>query len=320
MRLSRRALIAAAMLPGAVRAEDWAPDGPVVIVVPYAPGGAADHLARLLAPRFAERLGQPVTVENDAGAQGTAGTQRVAQARPDGRMLLLSGSGPLTVSPAVTRPLPYRPLAELTPITGVAGYPLLLVVSGQGPFHTLDQLRAWSRSNPHLGRYGSASDTDRLATELFRQQTETSFRAVAFDGNAEVVEAVAAGRVSLALVDGASAAEALQAGRIRALAIAAARRDPALPDVPTLAEQGVAGLEVQGWAALLGPVLLPEGAVARLAAETARALAEPDVAQRLAALRMVPEAEGPDALRTLMARELLLWRDVVRAANLRFGE
>ena len=220
----------------------------------------------------------------------------------------------------MTRPLPYRPLAELTPITGVAGYPLLLVVSGQGPFHTLDQLRAWSRSNPHLGSYGSASDTYRLATELFRQRTETSFRAVPFDGNAELVEAVAAGRVTMALVDAASAAEALQASRIRALAIAATQRDPALPDLPTMAEQGVAGLEVQAWAALLGPALLPAGAVARLAAETARALAEPDIAQRIAALRMAPLAQGPDALRALMAHDRLLWREVVRAANIRFGE
>lgn len=320
MRLPRRALIAAALPPAAARAGEWSPDGPVVIVVPYARGGAADLLARVLAPRFADRLGQPVTVENEAGAQGTAGTQRVAQARPDGRTLLIAGSGPLTVSPAVMRSLPYRPLAELTPITGIAGYPLLLVVGGQGPFHTLDQLRAWSRSNPHLGFYGSASDTYRLAAELFRQRTETSFRAVAFDGNADIVDAVAEGRVTMALVDAASAAEAMQAGRIRALAIAAARRDPTLPDVPTMAEQGIAGVEVEAWSALLGPALLPAAAVARLAAEVAHALAEPDIAQRVAALRMVPQGQGPDALRTLMARELLLWRDVARAANLRFGE
>ena len=320
MRFSRRALAAIALLPTAARAQDWSPDRSMRIVVPYAPGGANDILARLLAQRFTERLGQSVVVENRPGAQATLGTQQVAQARPDGLTLLVAASGPITVSPAVNRQTPYRPLADLAPVSMIASFPLLLIVKADSPFRTLDQLRGWARANPQRANYASSAASFQLATELFKQRTETAFQHVAYRGSADSTNAVASGEVTMALVDAGPATPALEAGRVRALAVTSAQRLPSLPDVPTMAEQGIQGIEVLLWSALFAPAGTPAPVIARLAAETARAVEEPEVAQRLAAYRMTPAAEGPDALRAVIARELLLWRDVARAGNLRFEE
>lgn len=320
MRLSRRALAAAVLAPAVARADEWAPDRGIRIIVPYAPGGANDILARLLAQRFTDRLGQPVVVENRPGGQGTIGTQQVAQARPDGLTLLLAASGPVTVSPAVDRRTPYRPLADLAPVSMVASFPLLLLVKADSPYRNLQGLTAWARTFPHRANYGSSAASFQLATELFKQRTRTPFQHVAYRGAAESTNAVGNGEVTIAMVDPAAATAALEAGRVRALAVSTAARLPGLPDVPTFAEGGVRGMEVQLWSALLAPAHTPAAVIQRLAAETARAVAEAEFAQRLAAYRMTAAAEGPDALRGVIARELLLWAEVARAGNLRFGD
>lgn len=320
MRISRRTLAAAALLPGAARAQDWSPERSVRVVVPYAPGGANDILARLLAQRFTDRLGQPVVVENRPGAQAMLGTQLVAQARPDGLTLLVAASGPITVSPAVNPRTPYRPLADLAPVTMIASFPLLLLVRADSPFRTLDQLRGWARQNPQRANYASPAASFQLATELFKQRTETAFQHVAYRGSAECANAVASGEVTMALVDAGPATAALESGRVRALAVTAAQRLAGLPDVPTMAESGLPSLEILFWSALLAPAGTPAPVVARLAAETSAAVAAPDVAQRIAAYRMTAAADGPDALRATIARELLLWAEVARAGNLRFEE
>lgn len=320
MPISRRVLAAATLLPAIARADDWVPDRGVRIVVPYAPGGANDILARLLAQRFTERLGQPVVVDNRPGAQATLGTQQVAQARPDGLTLLVAASGPITISPAVNRQTPYRPLSDLAPISMIASFPLVLLVKADSPFHTVQSLTAWARTFPHRANYASSSASFQLATELFKQRTSTPFQHVSYRGSAEAVNAVAGGAVTMAFVDVGPATPALEAGRVRALAITAPARLPSLPDVPTLAEAGVRGIDVVIWSALFAPAHTPGAVIDRLAAETARAVAEPDVAQRLAAWRMTAAADGPAALRGTIARELLLWAEVARAGNLRFGE
>lgn len=320
MRLPRRALAAAALFPAMARADEWMPGRGVRIVVPYAPGGANDLLARMLAQRFAQRFDQPVEVANVPGGQGTIGTQQVTQARPDGLTLLVAGSGPITVSPAVNRQTPYRPLADLAPVSMIASYPLLLLVKADSPFRDVQGLTAWARTFPRRANYAASTASVQLATELFKQRTNTPFQHVASGGAAESAHAVAAGQVTMALVDAAPATAALEAGRVRALAVTSPARMPALPEVPTLAEAGVPGIEVVLWSALFAPMHTPVAVVERLSAELARALAEPEVAQRITAFRMTVAAGGPVALRSTIARELLLWAEVARAANLRFRE
>lgn len=318
MRLSRRALAAAAFSPATARADAWAPAAGMRIIVPYAPGGANDILARLLAPRLAESLGQPVSVENQPGGQGRDATQQVAQARPDGLTLLVTGSGAITVSPAVNRQTPYRPLADLAPVSMIASYPLLLLVKADSPFRSVQSLTAWARTFPRQASYAFSAASFQLATELFKQRTNTPFQQVAFPGAAESARAVAAGEVTMALVDAASATAMLDAGRVRALAVTASARMPDLADVPTMAEAGVAGIDVLLWSGLFAPAHTPAPVIARLAAETAQAVAAPEAAQRIAAYRMTSAAEGPAALRAVIVREMLLWAEVARAANLRF--
>jgi len=321
MTIGRRALGAtAALLPLAARAQEWVPERAVRIIVPYAPGGANDILARLLAQRFTERLGQPVVVENRPGAQAMLGTQFVAQARPDGLTLLVAASGPITVSPAVNRATPYRPLHDLSPVSMIASFPLLLLVRADSPFRSVAELVAWARANPQRANYASSAASFQLATELFKQRTDTAFQHVAYRGSADSTNAVASGEVTMALVDAGPATPALEAGRVRALATTAPQRLPSLPDVPTMAEAGIAGIEVLLWSALLAPAGTPAPVVARLAAETARAVREADVAQRITAYRMTAAPDGPEALRATIARELLLWAEVARAGNLRFEE
>ncbi len=317
---TRRALGAAALLPGLAHAQDWAPERSVRIVVPYAPGGANDILARLLAQRFTERLGQPVVVENRPGAQAMLGTQHVAQSRPDGLTLLVAASGPITVSPAVNPRTPYRPLVELAPISMIASFPLLLLVRADAPYRDVAGLVDWARRNASRANYASSAASFQLATELFKQRTQTAFQHVAYRGSADSTNAVASGEVTMALVDAGPATAALESGRVRALATTAPSRLPSLPDVPTMAEAGIAGMEVLLWSALFAPAGTPTPVIARLAAETASAVAAPDIAARITAYRMTAAADGPDALRATIARELLLWAEVARAGQIRFEE
>lgn len=323
MTLTRRALpllLATPAISTPALAQPAWPDRPVRIIVPYAPGGANDLLARLVAQRMSERLGQPVVVENRAGAQATLGTSLVARAQPDGLTLLVAASGPISVSAATNPRLPYQPLRDLAPITILASFPLVLLVPGASPHRTVADLVAWLRANPDRGTYSSSAASFQLATELFAQTIGVPLTHVAYRGSAESAGAVAAGDVTLSMVDSAPATPVIQAGRARALAVTAPARLAAFPDVPTMAEAGMPALEVALWAGLFAPAATPAPILARLHEEALAALAHPEVAGRIRAMSMTAEGNSAADFRTRIGAEISLWAEVARRGNIRFED
>jgi tripartite-type tricarboxylate transporter receptor subunit TctC len=320
-RAALRALAAAptAAAAAAARAQGPAawPDRPVRIVVPYAPGGANDILARIYGARLSERLGQPFVVENRPGAQAILGTEAVARAAPDGHTLLAGASGPMVFNPATYDRLPYATLRDLAPVSLLAAFPLVLVVAADAPFGDLAALLAFGRAHPDRANYGASAASFQLPTELLNQRAGTRFTHVAYRGSADTVNAAARGEVTMALVDAGPAVVASAAGRVRALAVTAPRRLPAWPEAPTMAELGFPELTVSLWSGLLAPAGTPTAVVDRLAAECAAVTREASVLERLRALSLDPVGSTPEEFRRRIEAELPLWAEVARAANIR---
>jgi tripartite-type tricarboxylate transporter receptor subunit TctC len=321
--MDRRALLgtaaALAGVPAAARGQgpQGYPDRAVRIVVPYAPGGANDILARLYGQKLSERMGQPFVVENRAGAQAIIGTEVVARARADGYTLLLGASGPIVFNPSTYVQLPYDALKDLAPVSLLASFPLVLVVAAAAPHRSLDELVAWARANPNRANYGASAASFQLPTELLNQRMGTRFQYVAYRGSAESVNAVANGEVTIALVDTGPASIAISAGRVRALAVTSPQRSQAYPDLPTMAELGQAEIEATLWSGLLAPASTSAPILARLQAECAAITALPDIQERMKALVMDPVGSSSEAFRVTIAREIERWSAVARHANIR---
>ncbi len=317
MRRRSLALAGAAMLAAPrLSAQGTYPDRPVRLIVPYAPGGANDILARLFGQKMQERLGQPFVVENRPGAQAIVGTEAAARARPDGHTLLLGASGPIVFNPATYTSLPYDPLRDLAPIAMLASFPLVLLAASGAPFRSVAELIAWARAHPDRANYGASGAGFQLPTELFNQRAGTRFQYVAYRGSAESVNAAANGEVTIALVDTGPASIAISGGRARALAVTSARRVPAYPETPTMAELGFPEVEATLWSGLFAPAATPAPILERLRAECEAISAMPDIRQRLATLVMDPDGRSPDAFRATIAQEIEVWTRVARSANI----
>lgn len=320
-RRSLAGLLAASPFISRARAQDesatW-PDRPVRIVVPYAPGGTNDIVARLLAQHLTESLGQPAVVENRPGAQAIVGTEVVARARPDGYTFLVGASGPIAFNPVTHERLSYDPLKDLVPVSLLVNFPMMLLVPAESPHRSVRDLVAWAKANPDRANYGAPAASFQLATELFNLRAGTKFTYVAYRGSAEVVTALNTGDISMALLDTAPAAGGLTAGRLRGLAVTTDRRLPNFPDVPTMAEAGFPDVKVVLWSGALAPAGTPQRIIDRMAEECAKLARSPAYQQRLAALHSEPASSSPDEFRTLIAREIENWRGIARSANLRF--
>jgi tripartite-type tricarboxylate transporter receptor subunit TctC len=285
--------------------------------VPYAPGGANDILARLYGHRLSERLGQPFVVENRPGAQAILGTELVARAAPDGTTLLAGASGPMVFNPATYDRLPYDTLRDFAPVSLLASFPLALVVAANSAIHSLAELIAFGKTHPERANYGASAASFQLPTELLNQRAGTRFVHVAYRGSAVTVNAVAAGEVTMALVDAGPAAVAAEAGRVRVIAVTAPRRVPAWPDAPSMAELGLPDLTVALWSGLLAPAGTPAPIIARLAEECAAITQEVPIQDRLRALSVDPVGSASEEFRRIIAAELPVWREVAQRANIR---
>ena len=307
---------AVAAKAGASGAETW-PDRPVRLVVPYAPGGANDILARLFGERLGAMLGQPFLVENRPGAQAILGAELVARAAPDGHTLLLGASGPIVFNPATHARLPYDPLRDFAPVSLLAAFPLAVVVPAEGPFRTLQDLLAFARTHPERCHYGASAASFQLPTELLNQRAGTRFRYVGYGGSAETVEAVATGEVTMALVDTGPATLGHTGGRIRILAVTAPRRLAAWPDSPTMGELDFPDLTIELWSGLLAPAATPPAIVARLAAAAGGITREAAVRERLRALSLEPVGSTAEQFRQVIGAELPVWAEVARKGGMR---
>jgi tripartite-type tricarboxylate transporter receptor subunit TctC len=283
---SRRTLLAAAALLAAKPAFAAFPDRPIRVVVPFAPGGNADVVARLLQPRLQDRLGQPVVVENRAGAGGSLGAQTVARSTPDGYTLLIGSNGPLSVNPVVQARLPYDVARDFAPIGMAMQVPHCLVVQAAAPQRRLAELVAASRARADglgIGTAGVASATH-LAMEAFATASGARLLHVPYRGGGAAVPDFIAGNIPLLFTEFSTALPLHRAGQGRILAIAAATRLSALPEVPTMIEEGVPGFLAASYVGLLAPAGIPAEAMQALSAAMAAIVEEEDFRARMVAM------------------------------------
>ena len=311
----RRALLA---LPLATPALAQPADRPVRLVIAFPPGGSTDILGRLIAPRMSELLGVIVTPENRSGASGAVGAGHVAQSPPDGATLLLD-SGGQSVNPFLLRGLSFDYLRDLAPVTLLATLPLLLVARPEFGAVSLPDLLARLREDPAQARYGSVGVGARthLAMAALLRRAGIAGEHVPYRGGADQIAGLLRGDVPMGFTSIALAAPLLREGRLRALAVSSAARNPAYPDLPTVAEQGFGGFAMGDWLGLLVPAGTPGATVARLAAAAADAVNQPALRPRLAALGLQPAAEGPAAFARFLATERAEMEALIRGEGIR---
>ena len=320
-RCSRRSLLRLAACLGAAptpaRAQPPWTGRPVTLVVPFAPGGVADLTARIVTQEMTRSLGQPVVVENRPGAGGISATGAVARAAPDGHTLLLL-SNANAISASLFRKLPYDIARDLAPIGTLGVFDLALCVDAGSRFGALGDLVAHAKARPGRLTIGTIAigSTQNLAAELFLQRAGLDAVIVPYKGTPAVLTALRSGEIDLAFEILAPLMPQLAAGTLRALAIGSARRNPALPTVPTAREAGIPDYEVASWNALAAPAGTPDAIVARLASAAQQALADPAIQRRLLALGVRPQPGGPAALAVLLERETRRWGEIIRKAGI----
>jgi len=320
------ALLAAAAAPAALAQPppqpDW-PDRPLRLVVPVAPGGPADQQARLVGQRLAERLGQPVVVENRPGANGIVAAELVARAVPDANTIMLAPSGTYVINPSLYRSVPYDPFRDFAPVVLLSRVPLVLVAHPALPAPSLAELLALARTRPGGLAYASAGSgtPSHLAMEMLRAAAgNPPLTHVPFSGSGPSLAAVVAGQVPVAIEAVFSASPFLRAGQLRALATASARRLAVFPEVPTIAEAGgLPGFEAASWLAFIAPARTPAERVRRLAAEITGILRLPELRDRLVALGAEPAGGTPEELEAFARAEFEKWRRVVRETGTTAG-
>jgi tripartite-type tricarboxylate transporter receptor subunit TctC len=291
------------------------PSKPIRIVVGYTPGGANDILARLVGQKMAESFGQQVVIENKPSTGAIIGTDLVAKAAPDGYTLTMGASGPIVFNPALYAKLPYNTQRDLAPVSLVGSFPLILVVQAASPHRSVKELAAYTKANPDKSNYGASAASFRLATELLKSKAGMLAEHIPYKGSAPAVQAVASGEVLMTLVDSGPAAGAIKGGLIRGLAVTSGKRMTALPDIPTMAEQGV-DLQITLWSGLLAPAGTPPAIIAKLQAEVARIVKLPDVRERMLQLGIEPEGSTSEEFARIIASEIPLWSQVARANNI----
>jgi tripartite-type tricarboxylate transporter receptor subunit TctC len=286
-------------------------------IVPFPPGGATDIIARLVAAKMSESWGQPVVVENRAGAAGAIGSDAVAKSPPDGHTILMGTTSTHAVGPAINPKLPYNTLTDFTPVTLVATFPNVLV-GHPSTAGSLQELIALLRSNPGKYAFGSsgAGSSTHLTGELFKLMTKTDVNHIPYKGTGPLLNDLMGGQVAFAFDQITAVMSPVQAGKMRALGVASAERNPALPDVPAIAEV-LPGFESTAWVGILAPARLSSDLSLRIQGETKRILGLPDIAQRLKDLGATPVANPPAEFGAFMAKDTEKWRNLVSSANIK---
>ena len=292
------------------------PSQPIRIVVGFPPGGGNDVLARLIAANLQDSMQQPVVVENRPGADGFIAFDAVKRAQPDGYTLLVGPSSGMTVNPVVYAKLPYDPQKDFAPITLIGRFPLVVTINPSFEATNLADLIARAKAAPDTINFGSAATSFRIATEMFAQKAGIRLHHVPYKGSAQAVQGVRGNEVPLTFADSAAVSAQIRAGALKALAVSSGTRVPSLPDVPTVKEAGLPGYEVTLWSALFAPAGTPQAVVDRLREETVKALASPDVRERLDALGVIPVGSTPRELEEVIEREIKQFRAVAKAAGI----
>ena len=315
------ALLGALLAGPAALAQNAAdyPSRPVTIIVPFAAGGASDLLARQLGKQLQASLGQPFVVDNRAGAGGVVGARLAARAEPNGYTLVMGTNASHAISATVRRDLGYDPVKDFAPISLVARVPQFLMVHPSLPISNVPELVAYARKNPNGLNFGSAGTgtPGHLGMELLKIMAGFDMTHVPFQGGSPALLALAGGQVQVVADNVSSALPQVKTGKVKAIATTSEKRSAALPELSTIAEQGVAGFDSGSWFALLAPAGTPPAIVAKLNAEVVKALRNPEVQATLTAQGAEPEPGTPQALTQLIQSDIEKWGGVVRKIGLK---
>ncbi|HKU69938.1 MAG TPA: tripartite tricarboxylate transporter substrate binding protein [Burkholderiales bacterium] len=308
-------LLAALAVASAAQAQTY-PTKPIRVIVPFAPGGPADIQGRLIGPKLTEAWGQPIVIENRAGGNTLIGTEVTARADPDGHTVeLISAS--FAINTSLYAKLPYDSVRDFAPVTQLTSGPAIVVVHPSLPAKNIKELIQLARSRPGQIVYGSAGLPSQLAVELFKVLTGTDLLHVPYKGQGPAMIDLVAGHVSVSFPTILGALAHYKAGRLRALATTGAKRAAAAPELPTVTEAGVPGYEAANWFGITAPGKTPPAIVSKLSQEIGRALAMPDVRERLLTQGMEPVSNTPEVFSAYIRSEMTKWAKVVKASGAR---
>ncbi|HWX46791.1 MAG TPA: tripartite tricarboxylate transporter substrate binding protein [Roseomonas sp.] len=321
--LAGAALAAPALTPRAARAQGasqgaW-PNRPVTMLVPFVAGGPSDIVARAIANRMSQTIGQPVVAENRAGANGEVAGRLLARAEPDGHTLMVGSIGVYAINAALRPDLGYDPVKDFTPVTLAVSMPNVLVVNPEKvPVKTTAELVAWLKANPGKASYSTSGvgSSDQMTTELFKQRTGVDVAHVPYRGGAAATTDLIAGNVQMSFQNLGTVAGHIQGGRLRALMVTDAKRHPVLPDVPTAAEAGLEDFVITSWQALMAPAGMAPDLQKRVHAAAVEALHHPDVRPRLEQIGMTVVASSPEEYSQFQRAEIARWRKVIETAGI----
>jgi tripartite-type tricarboxylate transporter receptor subunit TctC len=293
------------------------PSKTVRLVVGFPPGGGNDIMARVLGAKLQEAWGQPVVIENKPGANSIIATEFVAKSAPDGYTLLVNANGGMTVNPVLYAKLPYDPVKDFIPITIIGMFPIVMLLHPSVPANSVQELIAYAKANPGKLNASTPSSSFHVAAEMFKQMTGTNINIVPYKGSAQSINAVLAGDVQMSMMDSPPAMPHIKAGKVRGLAVSTSKRVSSLPDMPTLAESGVAGYDMLLWVSLFAPAGTPRDIAEKLNADAVRVIRMPDVRERLINMGVEPVGNSSAELGEMMRSEIARFGPVVKAAGMK---
>jgi tripartite-type tricarboxylate transporter receptor subunit TctC len=299
-------------------AQESYPNRAIRFVVPFAAGGPSDIVARILAPKVAATLGQPVVVENRAGAGGVTGVDVIAKSAPDGYTFGIGSAGALAISPNLGRGTPYDPMRDLAPLTLAVLVPEPVVVPSASPFRTIQELVAGAKARPGALNFGSTGNGSmpHLAAEQLRAAADINIVHISYNSGGQLATAILRNEVQLGFADLPVLLPQIQAGAMRALAVGTERRLPWLPDVPTMREVGLAAVDASNWHGLIAPARTVEGPLAALRRAAIGALQDAEVRRALDAQGAIPGGNSPEEFGAFVRRENEKWGEVIRRNNI----
>ncbi|APW37998.1 ABC transporter substrate-binding protein [Rhodoferax koreense] len=318
------ALLAAATLPAlplaaAAQSANTYPNKAIRMVVPFTPGGSTDIMGRTIGQQLTQAWGQPVVIDNLPGAGGSIGADKVAKAPADGYTLLMGHIGTLAVTPSLYPKLPYDPVKSFAAVAWVARVPNVLVVHPSVPVKSVQELVAYAKANPGKINYGSGGNGSaaHIATEYFKLQTGTQMQHVPYKGTAPAVTDLVGGQIQLMFTGVPAVMAQVKAGQLRALAVSSPHRVKAVPELPTVAESGYAGFEADQWYGVVAPANTPPDVTAKLNQQINRALASPEIAERLASEGAEATPNPPKVFADLIVSEIARWRTVIEKGGVK---
>ena len=301
------------------QAQDY-PSRPITLIVPYAAGGGNDLFARLVGQKLSENIGQPVIVENKAGAGGRIAVEYVKSQPADGYTIMVAASGQMAVAAAIYPKLSYHPTRDFLPLTMIASFPLILAGPANDAIKSAKDLVAYGKANPDKSNYATSSPAFTITTELFKLKTGMPAVAVPYKSSNEMMLSVAGGNTLFSIADGPPTMPLVQGGKVRALAVTGSERSFELPNVPSMAEAGYPEVNIGLWSGVFVAAGAPPAIANKLETELRRALADPGVREKLKAMAVNPGGGPGEEFRKKIDADIRVFADVVKAANLKFEE